>query len=116
MNREASEPNIAEVVVTKVYDMSSFKLLEDAWGGHLDNKITIKFTTATKNGVDTFLTYELEKGGVSSYSVSGHDQAAPMESLSLNFAKISVSHTAMTSKLTGSVARVSYDLEQMKAG
>lgn len=116
MNREASEPSFSEVVVTKTQDTSSVKLMEDAWGGDLNTKVVIKFTTTVKNGVNTFLTYELEKCGVSSFSFSSHSEGNPMESLSLNFTKITVAHTGMDAKVGGSPVRVSYDLEQMKAG
>jgi len=116
VNREASEPNFSEVVVTKYQDVSSVKLLEDAWGGDLSTKVTIKFTTTAKNGVATFLSVELEKCGVSSFAMSAGSEGQPMESLSLNYTKITFTHTGMDSKIAGSPVRVSYNLEEMKAG
>lgn len=91
-SREASEPSISEVVVTKRMDKSSPSLLSDAWARQLNAKVEIKFTTTTKNQVTDFLTYELTNTGLSGYSVSsGGDM--PAESLSLNFTKISVAYT-----------------------
>lgn len=115
-NREGSEPSFSEVVVSKAFDVSSVKLMEDAWGGDLSNKVQIKFTTTVKNGVNTFLAYELEKCGVSSYSFSAGAEGNPSESLALNFTKITVAHTGMDAKVSGSPVRVSYDLETMKGG
>lgn len=113
LSREHSEPNLSEVTVTKLTDVASPKLFLDAVAGKLDNKVTIKFTTTTKGKVETFLTYELENTGLSHYSLSsGGDM--PMESLSLNFTKITKTFTGMQPGITGSPETVGYDLTQMK--
>ncbi len=113
-SREHSEPNLSEVTVTKVGDVATPKLFLDAVAGHLDNKVTIKFTTTTKGKVETFLTYELENTGLSHYSMSsGGDM--PTESLSLNFTKISKTFTGMDPGVSGSPETVGYDLTQMKS-
>lgn len=112
-NREGAEPHFSEVVVTKPYDVASVKLIEDGWGGHLDTKADIKFTTTVKDGVQTFLAIELEKCGVSAYSVSAGSQGNPTESISINYAKITINHTGMDSKGSGSPVRAAYDLEKM---
>jgi type VI secretion system secreted protein Hcp len=112
-SREHSEPSISEVTVTKAFDTASPKLFEDAVGGHLDTKVEFKFTTTTKDGVTTFLSYELEKCGVSGYSVSSGGEAAPSENLSLNFTKIKFSYTGMGTKVSGTPVIVGYDLEKM---
>jgi type VI secretion system secreted protein Hcp len=112
-SREHSEPNLSEVSVTKPSDVATPKLFLDAVAGKLDNKVTIKFTTTTKGKVETFLTYELENCGLSHYSLSsGGDM--PMESLSLNFTKISKTFTGMDPGTSGSPETVGYDLTQMK--
>ncbi len=113
LSREHSEPSLSEVTVTKLTDVASPKLFLDAVAGKLDNKVTIKFTTTTKGKVETFLTYELENTGLSHYSLSsGGDM--PMESLSLNFTKITETFTGMQPGITGSPETVGYDLTQMK--
>lgn len=112
-SREHSEPSLSEVSVTKLGDVSSPKLFLDAVAGKLDNKVEIKFTTTTKGKVETFLTYKLEDAGLSHYSMSsGGDM--PIESLSLNFTKITESFTAFDPSISGSPETVGYDLTQMK--
>lgn len=113
LSREHSEVSISEITVTKRMDASSPKLLLDALAGKLDNKVDIKMTTTTKGKVETFLTLKLEDTGISGYSVSsGGDM--PVESLSLNFTKISETFTAHEPGITGSPETVGYDLTLMK--
>jgi type VI secretion system secreted protein Hcp len=112
-SREHSEPNLGEVTVTKLSDVATPKLFLDSVGGKLDNKVTIKFTTTTKGKVETFLTYELENTGLSSYTMSsGGDM--PTETLSLNFTKITKTFTGHDPGISGSPETVGYDLTQMK--
>jgi type VI secretion system secreted protein Hcp len=112
-SREGSEPSLSEVVVTKQTDVSSPKLFLDSVAGEMNNKVTIKFTTTTKNKVETYLTYELTDTGISGYSLSsGGDR--PSESLSLNFTKVSKTFTGLDPATSGSPETVGYDLTQMK--
>jgi type VI secretion system secreted protein Hcp len=113
-NRESSEPSISEIVVTKNMDVASTGLLEDAWGGELNNTVTIKVTTTTKNGVIDFLEYDLENCGLSSYSVVSKGEM-PIESLSLNFTKITHRFKGLNAATQGNPASAIYDLTQMKA-
>lgn len=112
-NREHSEPSISEVVLTKPLDVASGKLFEDAVGGLLDTKATIKFTTTTKGKVETFLEYELENCGLSGYSISSGGDV-PSESLSLNFTKITFKHTGHAASVSGNTAAYGYDLTKME--
>ena len=111
--RESSNPSISEVAVTKVFDVASPGLYEDALAGAFDTKVEIKFTSTTKNKVDTFLSYELTNCGVSGYSLSsGGDN--PSESLSLNFTKIMVTPSPLDDKgVPKKGAVVTYDLAKM---
>jgi len=111
--REHSEPSLSEITVTKLTDVASPKLFLDAVAGKLDNKVTISFTTTTKAKVETFLKYELENCGLSHYSMSSGGDA-PMESLSLNYTKITETFTGMDPGISGSPETVGYDLSQMK--
>jgi len=111
--REHSEPSLSEITVTKLTDVASPKLFLDAVAGKLDNKVTISFTTTTKAKVETFLKYELENCGLSHYSMSSGGDA-PMESLSLNYTKITETFTGMDPGISGSPETVGYDLTQMK--
>ena len=111
--REHSEPSLSEITVTKLSDVASPKLFLDSVAGKLDNKVTIKFTTTTKGKVETFLTYEMENTGLSHYSLSSGGEA-PMESLSLNYTKITETFTGHDPGVSGSPETVGYDLTQMK--
>ncbi len=112
-SREASEPSVSEVVVTKRMDKSSPKLFQDAVGGDLSTVVKFKFTTTTKDKVDTFLEFELDNCGLSGYSVSsGGDM--PSESLSLNFSKVIWSYSGKDAKVSGSPEKVGWDLSQQK--
>ena len=113
VSRESSNPSLSEVTVTKATDVSSPKLFLDSVAGKLDSKVTIKFTTTTKGKVETFLTYELENTGLSHYSMSSGGEA-PMESLSLNYTKITETFTGHDPGISGSPETVGYDLTQMK--
>ena len=112
-SREHSEPSISEITVTKRMDLASPKLFLDAVGGKLDSKVDIKFSTTTKAQVTTFLTFKLENTGLSGYSVSSGGDL-PVESLSLNFTKISMTFTGHDPGVGGSPETVGYDLTQMK--
>jgi len=113
ISREHSEPTVAEITVTKLTDTSSPKLLLDSVAGKLDNKVTIKLTTTDKGQITTFLTYELENTGISHYALSSSGDM-PMESLSLNFTKISETFSGLDPGLSGSPETVGYDLTLMK--
>jgi type VI secretion system secreted protein Hcp len=112
-SREHQEPSLSEITVTKRSDVATPKLFLDAVAGKLDNKVEIKFTTTTKGKVETFLAYKLENTGLSAYSMSsGGDM--PVESLSLNFTKITETFTGHDPGISGSPETVGYDLAQMK--
>jgi type VI secretion system secreted protein Hcp len=112
--REGSEPSISEVVVTKRMEKSSPKLWQDAVGGDFSSKVTIVFTTTTKDKVESYLQYELTDTGLSGYSASGASDNPPTESLSLNFAKVSWKYTAADAKTGGTPDVVGWDLTQQK--
>lgn len=112
-SRESSEPMISEVTITKIMDLSAAKLFNDAIAGQLDNKVTIKLTTTAKDKVETFLTYELENTGISSYSISSNGDL-PVEALTLNFTKITERFIGFDPGISGSPETVGYDLQLMK--
>jgi type VI secretion system secreted protein Hcp len=110
-SREATEPSVSEVVVSKRMDKSSPKLFQDAVAGDLSVTVKFKFTTTTKDQVDTYLDFELDNTGISGYSVnSGGDM--PTESLSLNFSKVIWSYSGKDAKVSGSPDKVGWDLAQ----
>jgi type VI secretion system secreted protein Hcp len=110
--RESSEPSISEITVTKLMDIASNKLFQDATGGDLSAEVTLKFTATTKDTVTTFLTYVLSNTGLSGYSLSsGGDN--PSESLSLNFTKIMITYSGLDPKTQAKPDTVGYDLTKM---
>ena len=111
-SREASNPSISELVVTKRMDKSSPKLFEDAVGGDMSTEVVIHFTTTTKNTVVSYLELEFTNVGLSGFSMSsGGDK--PTESLSLNFTKVSLKFTPKAADLSGTPTTVGYDLTLM---
>jgi type VI secretion system secreted protein Hcp len=112
-SREHEEPTISEVTVTKRMDVASPKLFLDAVAGKLDTEATIKFTTTHKGSVTTFLTYKMEHTGISQYSAHSSGDM-PMESLTLNFSKVTMTFTGMDPGVSGSPESVGYDLTIMK--
>jgi type VI secretion system secreted protein Hcp len=113
-NREASEPSISEITVSKNMDTSSLGMFEEGLASEMNNKVEIKFTTTTKNKVTDFLTYELTNVGLSGYSISAGGEGIPTESLSLNFTKIMMKFTGMNPEVSGTPKSATYDLTQMK--
>jgi len=87
-NREASEPSLSEITITREWDAEgSANLFQESVMGGLDQKVLFKFTATNKGVVETFLEVNLEDTGISGYSISsGGDK--PSESLSLNYGKI----------------------------
>lgn len=116
-NREASEPSISEIVVTKDWDAkSSSELFQEAVSGLMNHKVEIHFTSTGQKKQEVFLVVKLKDAGISSYSTSSGGEGRPSESLSLNFA-----HIEIVPKVTGADlkttdgTKVSFDLKQMKA-
>jgi type VI secretion system secreted protein Hcp len=110
--READHPTVSEIIVTKLIDKASTKLLVESLAGKLDTKTKIDFTTTADGGIETFLKLELTDCGLSQFSMQSNG-AEPQESLSLNFTKITYTHKALDSKVNGTPVRVGYDLAEM---
>ena len=116
-DREASAPSVSEITVTKVSDKSTANLIREALWGE-GKKVKIDFCKTDKDKFEPYLQLELENTLISNYSVSGHGgvgHSQPMESLSLNFSKITFNDISMGSKNeTGDPDRVWYDLAKGK--
>jgi len=112
-DRESSAPSVSEIVVTKATDVSSTKLLNEAYQGE-GQKCTIDFCKTDKGKLEVYLTLNLENTMISGHSISsGGDR--PTESLSLNFTKIEFKNTNMgADAATGSPDSVTYDVALAK--
>jgi type VI secretion system secreted protein Hcp len=116
-NREAATPAVSEIVVTKDLDGASPNLFRASLWGE-GKTVKIDFCTTDKDKFEPYLQLELENTLVSSYSVSGHggdSNARPMESLSLNYTKITYNNIGMgAANETGQPDRAEWDLAQGK--
>lgn len=113
-NREASEPTIGEIHVTKAMDVASAKLFIESVASDLKNDVEITFTTTTAKKTTEFLSYKLANVGLSQYSVSAGADGIPVEQLTLNFTKLEMKFTAHGPDISGSPEAVGYDLLAMK--
>ena len=114
-NREASQPSVSEVVVTKQLDGSSSKLFTESVTGAAGKKVEIHLVSTGSPG-NTYVEYVLSDALISGYSVSsGGDR--PSESVSINFTKIEFKQTPFDETNTaGTPVTVSYDLSTSKSG
>jgi type VI secretion system secreted protein Hcp len=113
-NREASEPTVSEVILTKVSDSSSTKLFQEACAGRTGKRSVIHLVT-TGNPGNTYVEYALENTLLASYSIDSNGDR-PIETIKLNFTKIEVKYTPyddQTSPQSPMIA--SYDLATSKA-
>ncbi|MEM7526984.1 MAG: type VI secretion system tube protein Hcp [Pseudomonadota bacterium] len=113
-NREASEPTVSEVVLTKVTDSSSTKLFAEACAGRTGKLTTIHLVT-TGNPGDTYVEYKLTNTLVANYSVDTTGDR-PVETIRLNFTKMEVKyipHDENHAPLSPMIA--SYDLSTTRA-
>src|SRR4051812_16488362 len=85
-NREASEPSVSEITVTKSMDGASPKLFTESATGNVGKVVKIDLVSTGSPG-NTYVTYTLTNTLISGYSVStGGDR--PTESVTLSFTKI----------------------------
>lgn len=117
VNREAAAPAVSEIVITKIQDCASTGLFRASLWGE-GKKVKIDFCKTDKDKIEPYLQFELENTLVSSYNVSGAGGTTgnrPMESLSLNFTKITFNAIQMdpTNK-TAKPDRAMWDLAAAK--
>ena len=113
-NREASEPSVSEVTLSKMMDSSSPKLFTEAVTGAVGKKVVIHLVTTGSPG-KTYAEYTLTNALVSSYSMSsGGDR--PTESVSISFTKLEFKFTPYDDKnKAGTPISVSYDISTTKS-
>ncbi|MEI4484317.1 MULTISPECIES: Hcp family type VI secretion system effector [unclassified Phyllobacterium] len=113
-NREASEPTLSEVILTKVSDSSSTKLFQEACAGRTGKKAVIHLVT-TGNPGDTYIEYILTNTLIANYSVDSNGDR-PVETLRLNFTKMEVKYTPYDNNhMPQSPLIASYDLATTRA-
>lgn len=114
-NREASEPSISEITITKSMDSASSKIFTEAATGTKGKKVEFHFVSTGSPGA-TYIEYELTDALISGYSLaSGGDR--PPESMSINFTKIQYKFIPLKeNNEAGTPVTVSYDLSTTKSG
>ena len=113
-NREASEPSVAEVTISKQMDTSSVYLFQESCTGQAGKKVDIHLVSTGSPGA-TYVEYTLTDTLVSGYSVSsGGDR--PTESVTLNFTKVEMKYVPLeANNEAGSPVTKGYDLVSTKA-
>lgn len=113
-NREASEPSVSEVTITKMMDASSPKFFVESVTGAVGKKVEIHLVTTGSPGV-TYAEYILTDALVSAYSMSsGGDR--PSESISISFTKMEYKFIPYDNKnKAGTPISVSYDISTTKS-
>lgn len=114
-NREASEPAISEVTLTKVSDSSTTKLFQAACTGNTGVTAIIDMVS-TSNPGNTYIQYTLTNAIIASYTV-GSSGDRPTESITLNFTKMELTYTPLDEKnQPTSAMRASYDVATATKG
>ena len=91
--REAASPSVTEIVVTRMQDTSSPTLFNEALNGE-GTRVTIDFVKPGSPPI-VYMRVELENALIGNYNFSG-EGGRPMESLSINFTKITFNTTVAT--------------------
>jgi len=113
LNREASEPSISEVTVTKLLDKASGPIMQNVCTEKKGQDCKIAFVTSGDPG-EKYLEYTLTNTLISGLSISsGGDR--PTESLSLNFTKVEVNVIPLKTDNTGEGPfKFTYDIAEAK--
>jgi type VI secretion system secreted protein Hcp len=115
-DREGTAASVSEIVVTKSNDAATQPLYKAALHGE-GKTVKIDFCrTKQGGGEEPYMQFELEQTLVSGHSMSsGGDR--PMESLSLNFIKITYANIPAGASLgSEATTRVIYDLTTQTVG
>ena len=121
-NREAGQPNLSEIQLSKPLDNSSAHLFNASVAAAQGKTAKLHFVRTADGKSAEFMTYELSDCVISGYSISaeggeaGVEGNVPTENLALSYSKLVVSHTQYdkTNKV-GTPIRSGYDLSLAKA-
>ena len=93
--RTRGTPKVEDLVVTKVLDSASVKLLEACIQGKVHPKVTLELERPGAGGAAfTYLAIEMTSVVISSYSVGGaQGEDRPTESVSMNFDEVKVTYS-----------------------
>jgi len=110
-NREVTYPDISELTISKIMDGASTGLFKEALTGSTGCKVLIDIVKTGADKIEKFVAYELEDCLLSNYDIDAYSNAAPIENISISFAKITMTYTAGDrSNKAATPERVGYDL------
>jgi type VI secretion system secreted protein Hcp len=109
-DREATAPSVSEIMVSKVTDCSTLKLLGEALEGE-GKTVQIDFCRTNQGKLDVYLSYTLTNCMISGHSFVSNGDDRPHENVSLSFTKIEYKNVAGgPANADGSPETVTYDL------
>jgi type VI secretion system secreted protein Hcp len=110
-NREVTYPDISELTLSKIMDGASTGLFKEALTGSTGCKVLIDVVKTGADKIEKFVSYELEDCLLSNYDIDVYSSAAPIENISISYAKITMIYTSgdQSNKAKGP-ERVGYDL------
>jgi len=110
-NREVTYPDISEVTISKIMDGASTGLFKEALAGAKGCTVLIDIVKTGADKIEKYVAYELEECLLSNYDMDAYSNSAPIENITISFAKITMTYTAgdRTNK-EGTPERVGYDL------
>lgn len=113
LNREASEPSVSEITVTKLLDKASGPILQNVCTERKGQDCKIAFVSQGDPG-EKYLEYTLTNTLISGLSISsGGDR--PVESVSLNFTKVEIEVKPLSPDNTAAGPfKFAYDIAQAK--
>jgi type VI secretion system secreted protein Hcp len=115
-NREASEPRVSDVTITKTMDAASPKLFTEACAGNQGKDVKIELTTTGSPSI-VYCVYTLKNAIVASYSVNSSSTERPSESVGISFTNMEIKFTSFDDKnVAGSPVTASYDVASTKKG
>jgi type VI secretion system secreted protein Hcp len=110
-NREVTYPDITELTISKIMDGASTGLFKEALTGSTGCTVLIEIVKTGADKIEKFVAYELEDCLLSNYDMDAYSSAAPIENISISFAKITMTYTAGDRTNKGATPeRVGYDL------
>ena len=90
--RESDKPDVGQFTLAKKMDKSSPHMFLETLVGKAIDKVQVKCVKTSGDAVEQYLSYTLSDVLVSTYSISGHDEGDPFESVTLAFNKIEMKY------------------------
>lgn len=110
-NREVTYPDISEITISKIMDGASTGLFKEALTGSQGCTVLVDVVKTGAGALEKYVSYEFNDCLLSNYEMDAYSNSAPMENISISFAKITMCYTAGDRTNKGSTPeRIGYDL------